>query len=1018
MKRLSNASFSLAGNDEPRELCGGCSLIDFDQFLAQPHRSPSAKVSIKTITISLYDVMKHRKKVNCKFCTLLFDAIVKHDPLQNPIIKDYLPPELEGLNFRTWVDEISSTFAPLSNVLLRRPHPFGRSRERIELEKNESDTSAPVLEVRNEDREDAEELGVVALATGAGAASRGQNNNQNGVLAGVGSAGIINAAILAARTHKLPVVISVLVHNLQDVHSGLLEVKMWGYGNRVRAPLSLLCSFNLRVVSGYQVSEDGMDLHYGHIIEKELKVATTCRHWLDHCRNQHKKACQNPDWAVNLTPPSRKSFRLIEITNDRWRVVHAKTMTPTAPLPEYAALSYVWGKNARDFLQLRRDTLPLLIDGFAIPDDSAQETEVPPEETNGMGNQPPKTILDAIRVTRDLGFRYLWVDSFCIMQEDQQMQEKTSQIEQMDRIYGHASLVIVAASGDNANTGLAGISAPREVDQVASEIRPGIKVLLPIQYEDSYGTWDTRGWTFQEKLLSKRRLVFHKDYVSFHCRHCLFREDMSAGHAGLDQGPPPLPNLGVPPNSSDPAIRTNWDGSFALLRPPFFGEYAKLLEEYSSREMTEAGDILNGISGLLSVLEDMRSLSIPNSFPSGAEPSQERKASTLYGLPEEFLDLALLWQPPASRESRLTKRPGEKWPSWSWAGWEVKPPTARSTQDHEAPSRVRPGVRFEEPFWVCSNDDRSLKKVLATDVTCEPPEERLRPLVLWYKCSTTPLDSYLANHGPSNISVRRPPPPPPPPRAQDTTSPRRAPPPPPPSPSTRDPARRPVPPPPVPHRQGPGPLFPTTHYDRLNLIPVNGHGLGIVCGSLRGHNVLRESAARFSGSSNPSEGIDPNTRLDDRHLVCQTQVGRFRLREKEGLRTEPLWNVVKEEVIHRTTWLKKETKEKLVLSKVLEILEMEILDDQKKVVGYVIPTEQTEPIFQPGQSIEYDFILLSQSQYWGNEKRIDVVGFPLFNVMVVQWDENKQFATRLGLGKIHQTAWVEADTESRWVILR
>ncbi|KAF6783345.1 hypothetical protein CSOJ01_15911 [Colletotrichum sojae] len=864
----------------------------------------------------------------------------------------------------TWVDEISSTFAPVSNVLLRRPYLFGRSRERIELEKNESDSSVPVLEVRNEDREDAEELGVVALATGAGAASRGQNNNQNGVLAGVGSAGIINAALLAARTHKLPVVISILVHNQQDVHSGLLEVKMWGYGNRVWAPLSLLCSFNLRVVSGYQVSEDGMDLHYGHIIEEELNVATTCRYWLDHCRNQHRKACQDPDWAVNLTPPSRKSFRLIEITSDRWRVVHAKTMTPTAPLPEYAALAYVWGKNARDFLRMRKDTLPLLIDGFAIPDDSAQETE----------------------------------------------------IEQMDRIYGHASLVIVAASGDNANTGLAGLSAPREVDQVAFEIRPGIKVLLPIQYDASYGAWDTRGWTFQEKLLSKRRLVFHKDYVSFHCRHCLFREDMSAGHAGASQGPPPLPKLGIPPSSSDPAIRTNWDGSFALLRPPFFGEYAKLLKEYSSREMTEAGDILNGISGLLSVLEDMRSLNLPNSFPSGAEPSQERKASTLYGLPEEFLDLALLWQPPASRESRLTKRPGEKWPSWSWASWEVKPPTTRSAQDHEAPSRVRPGVRFEEPFWVCSNDDRSLKKVLETDVTCEPPEERLRPLVLWYKCSTTPSNSDLANRGPSNISVRRPPPPPPPPpRAQDTTSPRRAPPPPPPSPSTRDPARRPVPPPPVPPRPGSGPLFPTTNYDRLNLIPVNGHGLGIVCGSLRGHNVLRDSAARISGSSEPSEAIDPNTRLDDRHLVCQTQVGRFRLRGKEGLRTEPLWNVVKEEVIHRTTsLLKKEIKEKLLLSKVLEISEVEILDDQGNVVGYVIPTERTEPISQqPGQTTEHDFILLSRSQYRGNEQRIDVLGFPLFNVMVVQWDENKEFATRLGLGKIHQTAWVEADTESR-----
>jgi hypothetical protein len=51
-------------------------------------------------------------------------------------------------------------------------------------------------------------------------------------------------------------------------------------------------------------------------------------------------------------------------------------------------------------------------------------------------NLLPKTIQDAIKVTRMLGIEYLWVDSICIVQDDSKDFQKESV--DMGKIYQHA----------------------------------------------------------------------------------------------------------------------------------------------------------------------------------------------------------------------------------------------------------------------------------------------------------------------------------------------------------------------------------------------------------------------------------------------------------------------------------------------------------------------------------------------------------------------------------------------------
>ena len=80
----------------------------------------------------------------------------------------------------------------------------------------------------------------------------------------------------------------------------------------------------------------------------------------------------------------------------------------------------------------------------------------------------------------------------------------------------------------------------------------------------------------------------------------------------------------------------------------------------------------------------------------------------------------------------------------------------------------------------------------------------------------------------------------------------------------------------------------------------------------------------------------------------------------------------------------------------------------------MIPTDQGKTI----ATHPYDFILLYESQYWGNEEMIDVIGFPLYNVMVVVWDTMGVFCERFGVGKISKSAWRARYPSKRCVVLK
>jgi len=75
----------------------------------------------------------------------------------------------------------------------------------------------------------------------------------------------------------------------------------------------------------------------------------------------------------------------------------------------------------------------------------------------------PRTVLDAVQAVLRLGLQYLWVDKYCIDQDDAAGLE--SQIAIMDTVYHLADVTIVVACGKDASFGLPGIGLTRRREQ-------------------------------------------------------------------------------------------------------------------------------------------------------------------------------------------------------------------------------------------------------------------------------------------------------------------------------------------------------------------------------------------------------------------------------------------------------------------------------------------------------------------------------------------------------------------------
>ncbi|KAH8723619.1 heterokaryon incompatibility protein-domain-containing protein [Phaeosphaeriaceae sp. PMI808] len=324
--------------------------------------------------------------------------------------------------------------------------------------------------------------------------------------------------------------------------------------------------------------------------------------WLQFCKDHHTYTCSPSSGyqVLGLKVIDCKTRQIVQAENDF----------------RYVALSYVWGAAVLE----ERDK-----------------------------NVFPATIEDSIRTTLNLGFRYLWVDKYCIDQTDKN--ERHHQILNMDRIYTMADLTIIAAAGNSPDYGLPGVGPRERLQQKSVQLATTTLVqIIDDRHDIRESAWASRAWTLQEGYLPRRRLIFTDHEVCFLCDHMYCQEsvDQKLFHRanGMWDGQDGSHLFGVIPNRNRQHFSTE-----------------QILSEYTGRSLSFDADVLNACLGI------MRAAHIPHCYGIPIEPDAS----------SGLLIMNLQW----SSEKPSCRRLG--FPTWSWTstiGMKIFPEFKHLKEDH------------------------------------------------------------------------------------------------------------------------------------------------------------------------------------------------------------------------------------------------------------------------------------------------------------------------------------------------
>ncbi|KAI0174135.1 heterokaryon incompatibility protein-domain-containing protein [Pestalotiopsis sp. NC0098] len=374
-------------------------------------------------------------------------------------------------------------------------------------------------------------------------------------------------------------------------------------------------------------------------------VLDLAKSWLDNCTGSHT-SCR-PE-ALSVRPK-----RFISIRSNKLHLVFASELPNDF---QYATLSHCWGKLQH--LMLVKDNIQSLHD------------EIPDEKLS-------KTFKEAIIISRHLGIPFLWIDSLCIVQDDDEDWRQESL--KMGHVYS-CSAINISATG--AADGSIGCFFDRD-----GQIRDGIqKISIPFfatdEVEISYdciraslcredimdSPLNSRAWCFQERFLPNRTLHFAKSQVWWKCQDhgaCeTFPETLSGdfGLVGLKTRPPKM----FPQNYAHglamltqlmPAVRglaleTQLKDFSQLENCGSVAEaWARAIEIYSGTRLTRDTDKLIAITGVAQWFESLT------------------HDDYVAGMWRQHLEVQLLWYTVETEEdSYHDTRPSEYIaPSWSWA---------------------------------------------------------------------------------------------------------------------------------------------------------------------------------------------------------------------------------------------------------------------------------------------------------------------------------------------------------------
>ncbi|KAJ4315884.1 hypothetical protein N0V84_008153 [Fusarium piperis] len=345
--------------------------------------------------------------------------------------------------------------------------------------------------------------------------------------------------------------------------------------------------------------------------------------WLDSCRQHHDDCSPNevmfcPTRLLFLGDENMEMIRLIE--------------NPPKETP-YAALSHRWTEGTLKVRLLHDNHSERISSGFPL-------------------NKFPPMMRDVIYLLRKLGIMHVWIDCMCIIQDDREDWRREAAT--MASVYSNAELTVAATMAgqhlftrrDGKEYVQAGID---DTDEASILLRRSLPHFTwqDMEYNwfegdefvDAEREWPllSRGWTYQEQLLSKRTLHFTRHEMIWECNSTMECECGWYIHSGI------LEMSGTTQKKQSVESKS-WN---------------QIVKEYSKRELTFGTDKLPALAG------------IAKAFSEGNDGLGQYAC----GMWEHQLEECFFWS--LAEDPRLKPSDGSM-PSWSWASvsgnvscWEV-----------------------------------------------------------------------------------------------------------------------------------------------------------------------------------------------------------------------------------------------------------------------------------------------------------------------------------------------------------
>ncbi|KAH2486163.1 hypothetical protein KXW70_006471, partial [Aspergillus fumigatus] len=348
-----------------------------------------------------------------------------------------------------------------------------------------------------------------------------------------------------------------------------------------------------------------LDWHVRKTLHPRIRL-DVIKKWLSECVASHPQCQRLP----NQRPPPLPS-RVLQISRTEGPELYdLKLHISNGEHGQYIALSHCWGSTAP--LKTLRASL------------AARQKSIP-------FSSLPLTFQDAVVFTNEVGCAYLWIDSLCIVQDDQ----KDWEIEaaRMAMVYANAMITFAATNAEDASEGCGTwpispfiIRSTNNQTRIRLEEHPFL--------DRPNAPLNLRAWAFQEALLSPRMVCFDKSQMFWKCSSKHASEDglfidTDPGSGTGDR----VANLRVWLRKHDNATLKH-------------AIWYRIIEMYSRRRLTRESDRIAALAGILHEYKDLV----------GGQP--------VAGLWREDLAHGLLWRTP-----RFTKRVAGlgMMPSWSWA---------------------------------------------------------------------------------------------------------------------------------------------------------------------------------------------------------------------------------------------------------------------------------------------------------------------------------------------------------------